>query len=314
MYLFNINTYYYLYYYKILSPTYIHSVDVGANHIPFCGISNWIQGFLIIFWSLLELQQVNLGAHTASFCQRSTEAGAGIADGMSPGGIQLIDLATSWVPWTARRSNQSILKEISAEYSVEGLMLKLKLQYFDHLMRRTDSFEKTLMLGKIGGRRRRGRQRMRWLDGITDSLDMNLSKLCDLVMDREASGMLQSVRSQRVGHNRATDLNWDRAAQVALMVKNSPANAGDVRAMVWSLGWEDPLEEGMATHSSVLAWRFPWTEEPGGPQCMGSQRAGHNWSDWACMWDLPNALVFPNSPLLLLFVCWKFYLIKNIFP
>ena len=104
------------------------------------------------------------------------------------------------VPWTARRSNQSILKEISPEYSLEGLMLKLKLPYFDHLIRRADSLEKTLMLGKIGGGRRRGRQRMRWLDGITNSIDMSLSKLRELVMDREA-GVLQSMGSQRVGHD-----------------------------------------------------------------------------------------------------------------
>ena len=122
----------------------------------------------------------------------------------------------SWVPWTARRSNQSNLKEISPEYSLKGLMLKLKLQYFDHMMRRTDSFEKTLMLGKIEGGRRRGWQRMRWLDGITDSMDMSLSKLQELVMAQ--GGLAYCSPWDRKESDMTEWLNWLIKCQILFWV------------------------------------------------------------------------------------------------
>ena len=151
------------------------------------------------------------------------------------------------VPWIARRSNQSILKEINPGCSLEGLMLKLKLQYFGHLMRRVDSLENTLMLGGIGGRKRRGLQRMRWLDGITDSMGASLSELQELVMDREAwCAAIHGVAKRRTQLSDWTELNW--------------------------------TEWYMTIHSSTLAWKIPWTEEPGGLQSMASWRVGHNWA------------------------------------
>ena len=124
------------------------------------------------------------------------------------------------VPWTARKSNQSILKEISSECSLEGLMLKLKLQYFVHLMRIAESLEKTLMLGKVEGRSRKGRRRIRWLDGITDSMDMSLSKLQELVMNTE--GMVWFMRSQKIEHDWATELNRHAAITKKLELPDTP--------------------------------------------------------------------------------------------
>ena len=142
------------------------------------------------------------------------------------------------VPWTARRSKQSILKEISPGCSLGGMMLKLKLQYFGHLMWRIDSLEKTLMLGKIKGGRRRGQERMRWLDGITDTMDMSLSKLQELVMDREAWWVtVHEVAKSQILLNNWAELRFTSGFLVVQVVKNLPAMW---EIQVWFLSWEAP--------------------------------------------------------------------------
>ena len=165
------------------------------------------------------------------------------------------------VPWTSRRSNQPILKEISPEYSLIRLMLKLKLQYFGHLMWRTDSLEKTLMLGKIEGRRRRGWQRMGWLDGITDLKDMSLSKLQVLVIEGKP-GVLQSMRSQRVRHDCVTELNWTDGLY-------SPPVSSVPRQEYWVvLPFPSPRDRpnsGLEPMSPAIAGGFFTTEPPEKP-------------------------------------------------
>ena len=179
------------------------------------------------------------------------------------------------VPCTAKTSNQSILKEISLEYSLEQLILKLKLQCFGHLMRRADSWEKTLMLGKIEGRRRRGWQRARWFDGITDSMDMSLSKFREMVKDRKSwhaavHNITESDTTEQLNNNSNKGENFGFPSG---SVVETPLAKQEVQ--VQSLGQEDILEKETATYSSILACDTPWTGEPGRLSPWGHKRVGH---------------------------------------